>query len=108
MELRHSKDWAILNDELICVTKREVSMQPGEIMWKRHWQMARWRKFGVWQSKNKREGGESGGEEKLEKVVIQGLANPESGTCEGNLSHTSDPVSSRVYDRDGGEGRIKT
>jgi hypothetical protein len=34
----------------------------------------------------------SGGEEKMEKVVIQGLANPESGTCDGNLSHTSDPV----------------
>jgi hypothetical protein len=38
MELRHSKDWAILNDKLICVTKREVSMQRGEIMWKKHWQ----------------------------------------------------------------------
>ena len=38
MELRHSKDWVILNDKLICVTKREVSMQRGEIMWKRHWQ----------------------------------------------------------------------
>jgi hypothetical protein len=34
----------------------------------------------------------SGGEEKMEKVVNQGLANPESGTCDGNLSHTSDPV----------------
>ena len=38
MELRHFKDWAILNDKLICVTKREVNMQRGEIMWKRHWQ----------------------------------------------------------------------
>jgi hypothetical protein len=35
---------------------------------------------------------QSGGEKKMEKVVIQGLANPESGTCDGNLSHTSDPV----------------
>jgi hypothetical protein len=26
----------------------------------------------------------SGGEEKMEKVVIQGLANPESRTCDGN------------------------
>jgi hypothetical protein len=34
----------------------------------------------------------SGEEERLEKVVIQGLANPESGTCDGNLSYTSDPV----------------
>jgi len=41
------EDWAILNDKLICVTKREVRMQRGEIMWKRHWQMARGRKFGV-------------------------------------------------------------
>jgi hypothetical protein len=34
----------------------------------------------------------SGGEEKMEKVVIQGLANPESRTCDGNLSRTPDPV----------------
>jgi hypothetical protein len=34
----------------------------------------------------------SGGEEKMEKVVIQGLANPESRTCNGNLSRTPDPV----------------
>jgi hypothetical protein len=33
-----------------------------------------------------------GGEEKMEKVVIQGLANAESGTCDGNVRHTSDPV----------------
>jgi hypothetical protein len=33
------------------------------------------------------------GEEKMEeKVVIQGLANPESRTCDGNLSRTPDPV----------------
>ena len=37
-ELRHFKDWAILSDKLICVTGREVSMQRGGIMWKRHWQ----------------------------------------------------------------------
>jgi hypothetical protein len=34
----------------------------------------------------------SGGEEKMENVVIQGLANPESRTCDGNLSRTPDPV----------------
>jgi hypothetical protein len=34
----------------------------------------------------------SGGEEKMEKAVIQGLANPESRTCDGNLSRTPDPV----------------
>jgi hypothetical protein len=34
----------------------------------------------------------SGGEEKMEKVVIQGLANPESRTCDVNLSRTPDPV----------------
>jgi hypothetical protein len=28
----------------------------------------------------------------MEKVVIQGLAKPESGTCDGNLRNTSDPV----------------
>jgi hypothetical protein len=50
MELRHS-NWAILNDKLICVTKREVSMQRGEIMWKGigNMKMVRGRKFGVWQ-----------------------------------------------------------
>jgi hypothetical protein len=34
----------------------------------------------------------SGGETKMEKVVIQGLSNPESRTCDGNLSRTPDPV----------------
>jgi hypothetical protein len=34
----------------------------------------------------------SRGEEKMEKVVIQGLANPESRTCDCNLSCTPDPV----------------
>jgi len=34
----------------------------------------------------------SGGEEMMEKAVIQGLANPESGTCDGTLSYTSDSV----------------
>jgi hypothetical protein len=34
----------------------------------------------------------SGGEEKIEKVVIQGLINPESRTCDGNLSRAPDPV----------------
>jgi hypothetical protein len=38
MELRHFKDWAMLSDKLICVTGREVSMQRGGIMLKRHWQ----------------------------------------------------------------------
>jgi hypothetical protein len=45
----------------------------------------------------------SGGEEKMEKVVIQGLANPESGTCDGNLSHTS--ALSKVECMTGVEGR---
>ena len=51
MEWRHSKDWAILNDKLICVTKRKVIMQRGEIMWKRHWQNedGAWEKVRVWQ-----------------------------------------------------------
>jgi hypothetical protein len=34
----------------------------------------------------------SGAAEKMEKVVIQELANPESRTCDGNLSRTPDPV----------------
>ena len=48
----------------------------------------------------------SGGEEKMEKVVIQGLANPELGTCDGNLSHTSDCGRSRTGEglRGGGRG----
>ena len=61
--------------------------------------MARGRKIGVWREKKKQSqpclserANKSGGEEKMEKVVIQGLANPELGTCAGNLSHTSDPV----------------
>jgi hypothetical protein len=34
----------------------------------------------------------SGGEEKMENVVIQGLANPESRTCDSKLSRATDPV----------------
>jgi hypothetical protein len=34
----------------------------------------------------------SGGEETMEKVVVQGLVNPESMTCDGNLSRAPDPV----------------
>jgi hypothetical protein len=36
--MRHFKDWAILSDKRMCVTGREVSMQRGGVMWKRHWQ----------------------------------------------------------------------
>jgi hypothetical protein len=32
------------------------------------------------------------GKRMVEKVVIQGLASPESRTCDGNLSRTPDPV----------------
>jgi hypothetical protein len=34
----------------------------------------------------------SGGEEKMEKVVIEGMANPESGMRVCNSNYTSDPV----------------
>jgi hypothetical protein len=41
----------------------------------------------------------------VEKVIIQGLATPESGGCDGRFSRTPDPIE---YDRGGGEVRIKT
>jgi hypothetical protein len=48
--------------------------------------MARGRKFEVWQP-----GGKKGGGGGTHEVVSQGLANPESRTCDGNLSRTPDP-----------------
>ena len=136
MELRDSKDWAILNDKLICV-KREVSMQRGEIMWQN--EDDAWEKVRGMTALKKRVGGrgrhawglaspgsgearrkvhlqsqpclseranKSGGEEMMEKAVIQGLANPESGTCDGNLSPTSACGRSRTGEglRGGGRG----
>ena len=44
----------------------------------------------------------------MEKVIIQGLATPESRRCDGRFSRTPDPVQSQEYDRGGGEVRIKT
>jgi hypothetical protein len=38
MEMMYFKDWTILNDKLVCLTGREVSMQRGGAMWQRHWQ----------------------------------------------------------------------
>ena len=59
-------------------------------------------------------GGEGGGWcqgttlRRVEKVIIQGLATPESRRCDGRFSRTPDPVQSQEYDRGGGEVRIKT
>ena len=50
-------------------------------------QMAHGIKFGVWQPWKVKEQ-----KKKMERVVIQGMANRESRTCDGNLSRTPDPV----------------
>jgi hypothetical protein len=40
--------------------------------------------------------------------MIQGLATPESGRCDGRFNRTPNPVQSCKQDRGGGEVRIVT
>jgi len=40
--------------------------------------------------------------------MIQGLATPKSGRCDGRFNRTPNPVSSRKQDRGAGEVRIMT
>jgi hypothetical protein len=61
-----------------------------KILWNRHWQHT----DGAW---DKVRGVaalevERTKKKKMERVVIQGMANRESRTCDGNLSRTPDPV----------------
>ena len=44
----------------------------------------------------------------MEKVMIQGLATPESGRCDGRFNRTPNPVQSRKHDRGGEEVRSMT
>ena len=75
MELRHSKDWAILNDN----KKEEEGGTQGGLASPGSGEARRNLYLQSQPCLSERED-KSGGEEKMVKGVIQGLANPESGT----------------------------
>ena len=101
MELRDSKDWAILNDKLICVMNREVSMQRGEIMWKRHWQNEddAWEKVRGMTALKKRVGGRG--------RHAWGLASPGSGEARRKVHLQSQPCLSERANKSVGEEKME-